>query len=259
MGQKRQVQAIHKDGHIFPVELTFSKITAGNDVFYTGLIRDLSTSRKLEAEILKIAENERFKIGQELHDGVGQMLSAIAMISGNLARKAKANGLSIATELDEITDMVQEADQEVRQLSHGLAHVELENEGLQVALKRMCERFELLSDTRCRFICSQETEIKDNTTTLHLFRIVQEAIQNAIKHANPNEIKVQINKEENYIVLLVENDGCRLINDIEIEKLKGMGLNTMRYRAEILGGNFSIENTPDDKTRVRCIIPIAGE
>jgi PAS domain S-box-containing protein len=259
MGQKRQVQAIHKDGHIFPVELSLSKITAGNDIFYTGLIRDISESRKLEAEILKIAEKERFKIGQDLHDGVGQMLSAIAMISGNLARKARANGLSLATELDEITDMIHEADQEVRQLSHGLAHVELENEGLQFALKRMCERFQSLSDTRCRFICSPGLEIKDNITTLHLFRIVQEAIQNAIKHGKPKEIKVQIKKDENYIVLLVENDGDGLMNDIEIEMQKGMGLNTMRYRAEILGGNFSIDNTSDGRTRVRCIIPIPSE
>lgn len=259
MGQNRQVLAVHKDGRLFPVELSFSKIITGNDIFYTGLIRDISEKRKLEAEILKIAEKERFNIGQELHDGVGQMLSAIAMINENLARKIKANGLSIATELAEITDMIHEADQEVRRLSHGLAHVELENEGLQFVLKRMCEQFQLMSDMRCRFICSPGLEIKDDITSLHLFRIVQEAIQNAIKHGKPKEIKVQIKKEENCIVLLVENDGDGLMDDIEILKQRGMGLKTMRYRAEILGGIFNIENTSDGRTRVRCIIPILIE
>jgi PAS domain S-box-containing protein len=259
IGQNRQVQAKHKDGHIFPVELSLNEIKLGKECFYSGLIRDLSESRKLESEILKVAENERFKLGQELHDGVGQMFSAIGMISGNLARKAKANGLPIANEMDEITAMIKEADQEIRQLSHGLAHVELENEGLQVALKRMCERFESLSDTHCQFICSPGMEITNYITTLHLFRIVQEAVQNAIKHGNPTQIIVKLQEEDNYIVLTVEDEGTGLTSDFEIEKLKGMGLDTMRYRTEILGGNFSIKNTEGGWTKVECRIPLQKE
>ncbi|MDZ7806442.1 MAG: PAS domain S-box protein [Gracilimonas sp.] len=255
MGKNRQVQAVHKDGHIFPVELSLNEIKLGKHFILTGLIRDLTESRKLEAEILKAAESERLKLGQELHDGVGQMLSAIAMISGNLARKAKANNLPGANELDGITSMIQEADEEIRQLSHGLAHVELQNEGLQLALKGMCERFQSISDTHCRFICSPGLEIEDYMTSLHLFRIVQEAIQNAIKHGNPGQITVKLQKEENHVILSIEDDGDGFSNDIHQEKLKGMGLNTMQYRAEILGGSFSVENTSDGWTKVRCIIP----
>ncbi|MBD3616317.1 MAG: PAS domain S-box protein [Gracilimonas sp.] len=256
MGRNWQGQAKDKDGQVFPVELSLNEIVVGKDVFYTGLLRDRSESRKLEAEILKIVESERFTLGQELHDGVGQMFSAIAMISRNLARKAKANNMPIANELEEITAMIQEADQEIRQLSHGLAHVELENEGLQVALKRMCERFQLLSEKPCRFICSPGLEITDYNTRLHLFRIVQEAVQNAIKHGDPNQIQVKLQNEVDYLVLTVEDDGKGLMSDFDEEKQKGMGLNTMRYRAEILGGNFSIENASDGWTKVNCMIPL---
>ncbi|WP_020403302.1 PAS domain-containing sensor histidine kinase [Gracilimonas tropica] len=255
LGKNRQFQGVKKDGTTFPLELNLNEVTLSDESFFTGLIRDISESRELENQILKVAESERFKIGQELHDGVGQMLSAIGLMTRNLSRKLRSNSLPGVQELDEITEMVQEADQEVRQLAHGLAHIELQNEGLQVALKRLCERFQSLLKTNCAFICSPGLDIEDRMMALHLYRIVQEAVKNAIKHGNANKIRVKLQKESNYILLTVEDNGIGLFEDPNEQKFKGMGLSTMRYRAELLGGNFDIGNTSNGWTMVKCLIP----
>lgn len=176
-GLRRQFQGQKRDESFFPIELNVNEVQQSEESFYTGLIKDISLSRELEKQVLAIAESERFKIGQELHDGVGQMLSAINLMIKTLSRKLRSNELPGADELDEIQEMVKEADEEVRQLSHGFAHIELEKEGLKVALKRMCERFRNFTKTDCQFICSSKLKINDRMTSLHLFRIVQEAVK----------------------------------------------------------------------------------
>lgn len=256
IGITRQFQGIKKDGDSFSVELNMNEVELPEETFFTGLIRDISESRELENQILKVAESERFKIGQELHDGVGQMLSAIGLMTRNLSRKLRSNGLPGADELDDITEMVQEADQEIRQLAHGLAHIELQNEGLQIALKRMCERFQSFTKTDCHFICSPGLEISDQMTALHLFRIVQEAVKNAIKHGNANQIKVKLQKDPENVSLSIEDNGIGLFENPNDYKFKGMGLSTMRYRAELLGGNFEIGSTSKGWTQVKCLIPV---
>lgn len=254
LGYSRQFQAAKKDGTLFPVELNLNEVELPGGSLFIGLIRDVSKNRELERQILKVAESERLKIGQELHDGVGQMLSAINLMTNNLSRKLKSNALPGSDELDEIIEMVKEADQEVRHLAHGLAHIELQNEGLLIALKRMCERFNSFTKTDCKFICSKELEVNDKMTALHLFRIIQEAVKNAITHGHAENIKVRIEADDDQIYLEVEDNGSGF-NGFEDNKVKGMGLSTMQYRAELLGGTFNLQRTSEGWTRVSCLIP----
>ena len=257
-GLRRQFQGQKRNEFFFPIELNVNEVQLTEESFYTGLIKDISLSRELEKQVLAIAESERFKIGQELHDGVGQMLSAINLMIKTLSRKLRSNELPGADELDEITDMVKEADEEVRQLSHGFAHIELEKEGLPVALKRMCERFRNFTKTDCQFICSSKLNVKDRMTSLHLFRIVQEAVKNAIKHGKANKILVKLQSGEEFIILSIEDNGIGLFEEPNDHKFKGMGLKTMRYRAELLGGNFEIGKNVKGWTQVKCSIPLNG-
>ena len=256
LGNNRQFQGVRKNGNNFPVEIEINEINFENEFFITALIRDVSKRRELEQQVLKVAESERFKIGQELHDGVGQMLSAIALMTKNLSRKLSNQSDVTTDEIDAITEMIQETDQEIRQLAHGLAHIELQNEGLKVALKTMCERFQMLSQVDCHFICSPGINISDNMMALHLYRIVQEAINNAIKHGNANKIRVKLKKDDAHYLLTINDNGVGLFEKPNDKKFKGMGLSTMHYRAELLGGNFEINNVKNGWTQVKCYIPI---
>lgn len=252
----RQIKGKKKNGSFFPILLSLNELPLKNEDLFTGLIVDLSESRRLENKILETAENERLKIGQELHDSVGQMLSAITLITQNLARKLKANSLPGVEELEEIIEMVKEADQETRHLAHGLAHIELENEGLLVALKRLCHRFQTLSKTNCSFECEPGIQIKDKMMALHIYRIVQEAVNNAVTHAKASRINVKLEREGSFIKLIVENNGDCFENSSVDMKVEGMGLNTMQYRVEILGGDFNIGSTGKGLTQVKCLIPV---
>lgn len=256
IGKGQEVRAIHKRGSIFPVELTINQVEFRDEVFFTGLIRDISTRRKLENKVIQIAEDERRRIGQELHDGLGQMLSAIRLISSNLAKKMKANGIEEAGEVMEISNMIKEADMHARNLAHGLAHIELENEGLKAAIERLCQRFERFSNLQCKCIYPEDLQLKDQRISLHLYRIIQEAMTNAAKHGNASHISVCFRREDGNLKVYIDDDGVGFIQAEKKEKSCGMGISTMRYRAHILGGTLSLKSSPIGGTQVFCRIPL---
>lgn len=254
IGIGREVRGKRKDGSIFPIELAVSEVEFGDEVIFTGLIKDISGRRELENEILKRAEDERRYIGQELHDSLGQMLSGIGMISRNLARKFKANGLPAADDVVEIADMIKEADELARNLAHGLAHIELENEGLKVAMNRLCKRFEKISDIRCECAFSDDIPTEKQNVALHLYRITQESLNNAMTHGKAKNVSVRLEVNEGYLQLFVEDDGVGFPNEEKIDD--GMGIKTMRYRAHTLGGDLRINRTADEWTQVICTVPV---
>lgn len=254
IGIGREVRGLKKDGTVFPIELAVDEVKFGDKVFFTGMIKDISDRRALENEVLKRAENERHYIGQELHDSLGQMLSGIGLISRNLARKFKANGLPAADEIVEIADMIKEADELARNLAHGLAHIDLENEGLKVAINRLCERFEKVSDVRCECEFFNDIFSEKQNVSLHFYRITQEALNNAMTHAEAKNVSVRFEVNENYLQLIVEDDGIGFPDKEKIED--GMGIKTMRYRAHTLGGTLKINRTADEWTQIICTVPV---
>lgn len=254
IGIGREIRGKRKDGSVFPIELVVNEVRFGDEVIFTGLIRDISDRRQLENEILRIEEEERRNLGQELHDNLGQMLSGIGMVSRNLARKFKANGLPAADEVAQIADMIKEVDEQARKLAHGLAHIDLENEGLQVAVKQLCERFQRYSGIQCTCEISNEFKNETKSVSLHLYRVVQEALNNAMNHGEADHISVTIEVNEKYLQLVVGDDG---IGFSDLENInKGMGIKTMRYRIQTLGGNLKINRTSDGWTQVVCNIPL---
>ncbi|MCW9705859.1 PAS domain-containing sensor histidine kinase [Fodinibius salsisoli] len=258
IGLGREVRGKKKDGTIFPIDLAVSETKFDNEIIFTGMIKDISERRKLENEVLEIAEDERRRIGQELHDDFGQMLSGISLITRNLARKLKANGLPVADEVMEIADMIRETDERARKLAHGLAHIELENEGLGAALAQLCKRFEKFSDIRCRFECDNNLEPKTKRVILHLYRIVQEAISNAHRHGKPSIIIVRLHVKEQYLRLIIEDNGSGFLDGNKMNEIKGMGMRTMQYRAHTLGGNMDFAEAAEGGAQVVCTIPLTN-
>lgn len=255
IGKGREVQGLKKDGTVFPMELSVGEAQWNGNRMFTGIVKDIAERKELEKKILEISNEERKRIGQDLHDGLGQMLTGIRMISGNLARKLKANGVPGADEVEEITNMLSETDQFVRSITHDMVEVNLEKKGLDVALKKLCERNEKLFGIRCIYKNEGEISIEENSVAVNLYRIAQEAIHNAVKHGKPNTINVRLSKSGRHISLVIIDNGKGFNSDEKIEEADGMGIKIMKYRASLMGGILEIIRTNDETTVVRCIIP----
>lgn len=247
-----EIETLKKDGTEFPSELSIAEVTWDGKKIYTAIIKDLTQRRELERSIIKIGSEERRKIGRELHDGVGQMLTGIRLLSETVAGKLKARNEVAADEVREIAEMVEEADDYVRDLSRGMVVTELESKGLLTAIESLCARTEKAVGIECAYSMDDKLEFEDLDIAMHLFRIIQEAVNNAVKHSGADNIEIELTINP-HLAVIVEDDGEGF--DVDDNSLSGTGLQIMKYRAKILGGHFEISRTDENKTRMKCDFP----
>ncbi len=211
---------------------------------------------RLEREVLEISEGERRRIGHDLHDGLGQQLTAASMSTNALVGALKTEAPALAERGDDIGRQLREAIAETRSLSHGLAPVALVDDGLMSALGLLAEGTSRGGAVRCVFECPRPVRIADAEVAGHLYRIAQEAVNNALKHAAPSEIRIGLEQRDGWLVLEVDDDGegfaeSSLPND-------GIGLRVMRYRVRLLGGVLEIDSAPAGGARVCCRVKLAS-
>ena len=226
------------------------------------LREQITERRRLEEEVLQISERERHRIGQDLHDGLGQHLTGIAFLSKSLQQRlATKAGLGApataeeAAEAGRIVELVQQAVTQTRNLARGLHPVEATPDGLTAALREFAARIEAFFRLKCGFVCDRAVSVPDNAIATHLYRIAQEAVNNAIKHAKTKRITIGLEADGDAAIhLVVEDDG---IGIGESACRNGLGLRIMRYRANIIGGAFEVERRPAGGTRVACSVPMA--
>jgi PAS domain S-box-containing protein len=253
IGIGREVTGRRKDGSTFPMDLAVSEVDLGSRTIFTGIVRDISERRRLEKEILNVSEQERRRIGQDLHDGLGQMLTGIGLLSQDVARRLDEEDHPCADDMAEITEHIKEADQYARDLSHGLIPVDVEANGLGEALRRLSTNAERLFDVDCAFQEVETALVHDNTTATHLYRIAQEAVNNAVRHGEADEIKIVLAAGETQIRLQVRDDGSGF-SEADTEDA-GMGVHIMNYRARIIGGTLDLSSTVGEGTVVTCTLP----
>ncbi|MGF1669644.1 MAG: PAS domain S-box protein [Balneolaceae bacterium] len=258
IGKGREVQGLKKDGTVFPIDLTVSEVKWNNNRLFSGIIKDITNRKILEKRVLEISDEERKRIGQDLHDGLGQMLTGIRMISENLARKLKANSVPGAEEVAEIAKMTGEADEYARSLTHGMIEVDLEKNGLDAALQNLCRRNKKLFNVECVYQTDGKVIIEKHTIALNLYRIAQEAIHNAVKHGEADLVTVRLSNTGKHTSLIITDNGKGFpdgSDPVHEGFDTGMGIQIMKYRAGLLGGIFEIVRSDDEKTHVRCLIP----
>src|SRR6056297_320763 len=241
IGIGREVTGLRKDGTTFPMYLAVSEVNVNGQRLYTGIVRDITEQRRLEQEVLRISEHERHRIGQDLHDGLGQMLTGISLINRNIASSLKDENHPLADEVSDITTLVKEADEYARSLSRGLIPVEFEGQGLKAALERMMKNAEKLFNITCRFDAPDNIYFEDSTNLTHLYRIVQEATSNAVKHGNATEIDISIKNDNERLVIKIEDNGTGFSDDWE--KDRGLGVRIMQFRSRLIGANLEIEDS----------------
>lgn len=241
IGIGREVTGKRKDGSTFPMYLAVSEVNVNNHRLYTGIIRDISEQRRLEQEVLRVSEHERHRIGQDLHDGLGQMLTGITLINKNIAASLRDEDHPLTDEVDEITDLLKEADEYARGLSRNLVPVELDSSGLVAALQRLATNAERLFNIECELKNTLNIQFDDPTSLTHLFRIVQEATSNAVKHGNASKVQVDMQANDTQLTVKIEDNGTGFGPDWD--QNKGLGVRIMKFRSRLIGANLEISDS----------------
>jgi len=212
----------------------------------------LERSQKLEQEIVSISEREKRTIGRDLHDDLGQCLVAIGFATDALKRDLENKAPVCAPAASQIADRLNNAVIRTRNLARGLSPVDQGEMGLEIALEQLALASSRLSGVSCSFITDGDGMKPDNMRDLHIYRIAQEAINNAMKYARAKTIVVALETEGDTISVRISDDGVGF--DTASKKRHGMGLNIMQYRARTIGGELEIQANSPTGTVVSCTL-----
>ena len=204
-GISREIQGLREDGSLVPLEVAVSEAMPGK--IYTAIIRDISRRRQLEREVTEIAAAEQRRIGQELHDGVSQELTGLTMMTSALSERVSKESPGAAGLAKRVLEGLGEVQKQVCAVSHGLTPVEVDAEGLRVALEELVERIHRQTGVNCKFHCARPVFVKDALTATHLYHIVQEATNNALRHGKPGCIDIRLEARTEALSLTVTDDG----------------------------------------------------
>jgi signal transduction histidine kinase len=211
----------------------------------------LEHSRQLEREIIRISEREQRRIGNDLHDGVCQYYAAVGCAAGSLKHTLEKQGSPVAKAAAEIEGLIMKGVEQARSLARGLAPVENEDRGLQYALASLANTTRRLLSIDCDLVCDLPVSVFDSVRANHLYRIAQEAINNAHRHGKATQVVLRLETDEgNFVRLAVEDNGVGLPVPTPVNG--GMGLSIMQYRARIMGGECKITPRPGGGTIVAC-------
>jgi PAS domain S-box-containing protein len=214
--------------------------------------RDVTERKRLEKEILEISDCEQRRIGQDLHDGLGQHLTGIELLCQVLEQSLERKTLPEAEQAARISKYVREAISQTRQLARGLSPVELDADGLRTALHNLANQTSELFGIRCEVVMEDALRISNNTTATQLYRIVQEALSNACKHSGACHVTISsASLDAGHWRLSIADNGSGFIE--ENTRGSGLGLRIMRYRAGMIGARLAI-NSSAKGTTLTCDI-----
>lgn len=215
-----------------------------------ALTEEMAERERLEKEILAISERERQRIGHDLHDSLCQHLTGTAIAGQVLGEKLAAKSLPEAADIENVICLIEEGITMARNMARGLSPVDFEAHGLMDAYRElaaaMSERFKI----HCEFQCEGTILLNDDVAAVHLYRIVQEAVSNAIRHGKAKRVVINLSKRDGRLLLIIKDNGSGL-PDIGPDN-QGMGLRIMKQRSKMIGADFSAQRDPAGGTIVTC-------
>ncbi|QIF00571.1 PAS domain S-box protein [Roseimicrobium sp. ORNL1] len=245
------------DGKIRWVELRMFPVRdeRGGLINMAGLSRDVTERKELEQEILNISERERRRIGNDIHDDLCQRLAAIKFKSEFIANHLKNSESPLAAQASEICFLMGESTKLCRGIARGLSPVDLIGEGFMVGMNKLVKATESLYDIPCFFYCPHSVMVESPSAAVHLYRISQEFLNNAVRHGNPTSIEVRLEMNTEFVRIEVTNDGKSFQGPGPANQ--GMGLKIQKYRAAAIGAMIQIQPRSDgvDGTVATCIAP----
>ncbi len=223
----------------------------GTATHWAVILHDLTMRRKLEQELLENSECERRRFGQDLHDGIGQRLTAIELFSHALLTEVQRQAPGLAKPFSELGRELRETIRQTRALSHGLSPVATEAEGLMEALRELAKSTRSLTKIDCRFEGNPPVLVADANAATHLYRIAQEAVNNALKHGHPTRIRLSLTRQGDQVKLKVSDNGEGITKSLE--SVDGMGVRVMQYRAGLIGAKLQITSRPHKGVTISCL------
>ncbi|MBL4624136.1 MAG: PAS domain S-box protein [Flavobacteriales bacterium] len=255
-----------KYGETIPVEINVSKIKYLNQPALLLHVRDITKRKEAEKELIEerrkrlfeitdIQEREKKRIARELHDGIGQMLFGTKMHLESLRRKVKGQE-KITQVVTEIESELKEIIAEVRALSRRLRPSILDDFGLIPALSQLFEQFQNATDVKLKVQLVEPSKRFNSRTEVAIYRIVQEALNNAVRHGKSSIIWVYLEEHKNNTELVIRDNGEGFDSGI---KEVGHGLKNMKERTETIGGQFEMSSVKGRGTVIKIVIPNSDE
>lgn len=241
-----------RDGRLLEVEVWSRPIQLGGQPAVLVFAQDVTERRAFGQALVEAVATEQRRIGQEVHDGLGQELTGLALTARALANRATRERDAIADDLDELAALATHCIEESRLIVQGLSPLSDTDGSLQSALEMLARRSSL-SGTPVRFHDRTEGSLElDLKARNHVFRIAQEAVQNALKHAHALGVDIALESQGSCVRLEIVDDGRGIPADSE--RRSGLGMRTMRFRSSAVGARLTIERRAGSNAIV-CEIP----
>ena len=212
---------------------------------------EMGRRKGLEGEILAISDREQQRLGQELHDGLCQHLTAVAFMARSVALRLKNHRVIDAKDIEKIAQLVNDAATDTRNLSRALHRIDIDAAGFVAALEDLVDRE--IWKTPCRLEVKPSFHVENDAAAAQLYRIAREAVINANKHAKARQIVVELDRSGKEIVLRVIDDGVGFPDKPKLKQ--GLGSHIMDYRARLIGARLEIDSSKQGGTRVACYLP----
>jgi signal transduction histidine kinase len=219
-----------------------------------ALREEMKMREQLEKDVTEAAERESQRIGHELHDSLGQHLTATSLALQVLSTKLERESSPRSKDVDQAVEMVEQGIDLTRNIAKGLFPLELEGEGLAAALRELSTVTGRTHNVVCQFQCDPSVRPSDSITATHLYRIAQEAVTNAIKHGHVSRIVVELFRNDGNLTLSIKDNGVGL--PAALPEGRGIGLRIMSSRAGMIGGVLSVKNQAEGGAIVRCDLPL---
>lgn len=207
---------------------------------------------RLEGEVLAASERERHAIGADLHDGLGQLLTAVEFMCTALKEDTAQTQPLVAARLDQMSGLLREAVAQTRFLARGLVPLGSGPDALYQGLAALADRTNALGRVHCALASEQPVEVADAPVAAHLYRIAQEAVNNAVKHARAQNIRLSLVQRAGRLALEIEDDGVGFHEEAE---KRGTGLGLMRHRAGLIGADLIVKRPRGGGTVISCLWP----
>jgi PAS domain S-box-containing protein len=239
------------------VEAAITSLVLRGERFWLTVLQDVTSRRQLEREVLEASNREQQRIGNDLHDGLGQELTGIALLLRGLENRAEREAPALSASIEEVALLVNDAIFTTRALARGLSPVTFDRGGLALALEELARRLSAMFHISVR--CEADDRLDrglESVNALHLYRIAQEAVTNAAQHGSAGQVSIELRVDAGRGLLRIEDNGHGF--NPAMQQSKGLGLRIMHYRAQMMAGSLRIESARSRGTVVSCWFPKAG-